>query len=380
MPAVRIAGAGCISAFGAGTAALTRGLATQSPSTAPFTRFPLRGIEGIPLCPIDPQAFAPGEHGAKALIRRAVDEALANARFAPQDLHAAALLIGSGSFLFAAEAEYRERLACGGDIATTPLRGTGWMAAQMAADLDIAGPTLTISTACSSSANTLAIAADWIRRGVVDRALVIGAEALSSISLSGFQSLMLLDPDGCRPFDRDRSGLQLGEAVAAIVLEATDDGDGARLLGAANLCDIHHVTGANPDGSAMAAVIDAALRDSGLQARDIAAIKAHGTGSPDNDLAEAAALRRVFGKQLPPFTSFKPYFGHTLGACGALETIALLGCLERGLLAPTLGFNTVDPELGVQPLTTAQTVGPGNYLLNFFGFGGNYAALVLRYD
>ena len=256
----------------------------------------------------------------------------------------------------------------------------GKVALRVADALGIEGPVLTLSTACSSSANALLVANALLRRGEAKYALVIGVEGLSVGALSGFHALMLLDPQGCRPFDAQRRGMQLGEGVGAVLLEA----DGAAhtadlLLGGANLCDTHHMTSATPDGSAMRAVMEMALADAGLRPSDVALIKAHGTGSLDNDTAEAAAMRSLFGAALPPFTAIKRYLGHTLGACGAIEVTAFLGCLRAGFVPPTAGFTQPDAALRVTPLSEFHPAPTGPVMFNFFGFGGNYASLLIAH-
>jgi len=210
---------------------------------------------------------------------------------------------------------------------------------------------------------------------------VVGVERLCATTLSGFSSLMLLDPRGCRPFDAARRGLHFGEGAGALLL-GTEDGANAqqpRLLGGASLCDVHHPTRANPDGSGMARCIRQALEDAGVAPAAIVAIKAHGTGSSDSDAAEAAAMRSVFAR-MPPFTALKGYFGHTLAACGAIETIALLAGLAQGHIPAVAGFETTDPEIGVSPLRRPILAAAGRYLLNYFGFGGNCASLVVGHD
>lgn len=152
----------------------------------------------------------------------------------------------------------------------------------------------------------------------------------------------------------------------------------ARVRGGANRCDTHHLTSANPNGSVMRDVMLEALASAGISVADVVAVKAHGAGSTDSDRAEAAALRAVFGAALPPLLALKRYVGHTLGACGTLETAALMGCVADGFLPAAAGFRVVDPELGVTPLREAVPARSGHYLLNFFGFGGNYTSLVLE--
>lgn len=399
MTAIRIRGLGLVSSYGIGLARAVEGLRAGRDGITPLTLFQLPFQDQIKVNQFDHSPFPPGEASAPAILEAAVSEALAAAGVEATALREAALVIGTGGYLFAAEAEYRRILAETGATSEPPLRAPGFVAQRVADDLGIGGPVLTLSTACSSSANALLVAADLIRRGEVARALVLGVEGLSQIALSGFHSLMLLDPAGCRPFDAARRGMQLGEAVAAVLLEAEASehaaGDallggrsrrpasrdtGASLLGGANLCDIHHVTSAAPDGSAMRAVMEMALADAGLTPGDITVIKAHGTGSPDNDSAEAAAMRGLFGERLPPFTGLKRYLGHTLGACGAVELAAFLGCLRAGFIPPTAGCETPDPELRVVPLAIQQPAPTGAVMLNFFGFGGNYASLIVGHD
>jgi 3-oxoacyl-(acyl-carrier-protein) synthase len=282
--------------------------------------------------------------------------------------------------LFAGEADFRRTLADTGQIIMPPLVPPGQAALQVAGKLGIEGPVLTVTTACSSSANALLVAAGLLRRGEVRRALVIGVEGLSAVALSGFHSLMLLDPEGCRPFDAGRRGMQIGEAVGAVLLETSDaDCSGDFLLGGANLCDTHHMTSATPDGSAMHSVMQMALADAGLLPTDVSVIKAHGTGSLDNDTAEAAAMRTLFGENLPMFTGIKRYLGHTLGACGAVELAAFLGCLRAGFVPPAAGFSHQDPALRVTPLTDSCPAPNGTVMLNYFGFGGNYASLLIAH-
>ncbi len=376
-PAIRIRGTGLVSAYGHGVPAAVTGLQAGREAITPLTLFSLPFQDQIRVNQFDHSAFPPGEDSAVAVIEKVADEALATAGLERAALRDAALVIGTGGFLFAAEAEYRRRYEISGAPSSPPLRAPGYMAQRSAELFGLRGPVLTLSTACSSSANALLVASDLIRRGEVTRALVVGIEGLSAITLTGFYSMMLLDPEGCRPFDARRRGMQLGEAAAAVLLEAAPQAEpGVTLLGGANLCDIHHVTGASPDGSAMRRVMEMALADAGLAPEQIVLIKAHGTGSLDNDTAESAAMRTLF-EDLPPFTVIKRYLGHTLAACGTVELAALLGCLQAGFVPPTAGFGQPDPELRVTPLTARLAAPRGPVMLNYFGFGGNYASLLV---
>lgn len=398
MPAIHIRGLGLVSSYGRGVACAVEGMRAGRTGITPLTLFSLPFQNQIQINQFDHAPFPPGSACATATMEAVAQEALAEARLDADALRDAALVVGTSSFLFAGEADYRRTLAETGEIIMPPLVPPGQAALRVAGQLGIEGPVLTLTTACSSSANALLVAAALLRRGEARRALVIGVEGLSAVALSGFHSLLLLDPEGCRPFDAGRRGMQIGEAVGAVLLEAGDDnggGDrllggrsrhpafrdtGASLLGGANLCDTHHMTSATPDGSAMRSVMEMALADAGLQPDDVAVIKAHGTGSLDNDTAEAAAMRALFGEDLPPFTGIKRYLGHTLGACGAVELAVFLGCLRAGFVPPTAGFTHPDSTLRITPLTGFRSAPKGAVMLNFFGFGGNYASLLIAHD
>ncbi|HJX16735.1 MAG TPA: beta-ketoacyl synthase N-terminal-like domain-containing protein [Acidiferrobacterales bacterium] len=398
MPAIHIRGLGLVSSYGIGVACAVDGMRAGRTGITPLTLFSLPFQNQIQVNQFDHAPFPPDSACATATMQAVAQQALAEARLDNAALRNAALVVGTSSFLFAGEADYRRTLADTGQIVMPPLVPPGQAALRVAAELGIEGPVLTLTTACSSSANALLVATGLLRRGEVRRALVIGVEGLSAIALSGFHSLMLLDPEGCRPFDAGRRGMQIGEAVGAVLLEAGDAarggdlllggrsrhpasrGTGASLLGGANLCDTHHMTSATPDGSAMRSVMQMALADAGLQPDDVAVIKAHGTGSLDNDTAEAAAMHTLFGADLPPFTGIKRYLGHTLGACGTVELAVFLGCLRAGFVPPTAGFTHPDPALRVTPLTEPRPAPKGAAMLNYFGFGGNYASLLIAHE
>ena len=380
MPAICIRGLGLVSSYGIGVARAVEGMRAGRAGITPLTLFSLPFQNQIQVNQFDHTPFPPDSACATATMEEVAQQSLTEAQLERAALRDAALVVGTSSFLFAGEADFRRTLADTGQIVMPPLVPPGQAALQVAAKLGIEGPVLTLTTACSSSANALLVAAGLLRRGEVRRALVIGVEGLSAVALSGFHSLMLLDPDGCRPFDAGRRGMQIGEAVGAVLLEAGDAARGGDLLlGGANLCDTHHMTSATPDGSAMRSVMEMALADAGLQPAEVALIKAHGTGSLDNDTAEAAAMRALFGDDLPPFTGIKRYLGHTLGACGAVELAAFLGCLRAGFVPPTAGFTRPDPALHLQPLTEFRPAPKGAVMLNFFGFGGNYASLLIAH-
>lgn len=248
--------------------------------------------------------------------------------------------------------------------------------------LGLEGPCSTVSTACSSGALAIAMAAEALLTGEADRMIAGGVDALSRLTLNGFNSLMLVDPAGCRPFDARRAGMNLGEGAAVLALELESHARKrgapilARLSGWGTSCDAHHATAPHPEGEGARGAMVKALESARLLPREIGYINAHGTGTRDNDLTEARALRSVFGSSVPPFSSTKGYFGHTLAASGAIEAVVSILSLTNEQLPPSLGFVNVDPEIGLTPLTKLTPAKPRFVMSNSFGFGGNNVTLI----
>jgi len=244
------------------------------------------------------------------------------------------------------------------------------------------GPTATFSTACSAGALAIATAAELIENDEADVALAGGADSLSRLTLNGFGSLLLLDAEGCRPFDAARAGISLGEGAAMLVLEAdeTARARGARILarlsGWGASCDATHPTAPDAQGGGAAAAMQQALERGGLTPLDIGYVSAHGTGTPDNDVMEARALRRVFGDAAPPFASVKRFFGHTLAASGAIQAVVCVQALREQAAPGNLGFEKMDPQIGLEPSRGFQSRRLQHVLSNSFGFGGNNVVLV----
>lgn len=242
----------------------------------------------------------------------------------------------------------------------------------------------TISTACSSSANTLMTGAEMIRSGKLDRVVAGGADAATRFTLNGFNTLMILDKAGCRPFDENRAGLTLGEGAAFLVLESEEIVNRehktilAELTGYGNANDAYHQTASSPDGTGAVMAMSLALSMSGLKPQDISYINVHGTGTQNNDLSEGVAIERVFGEHVPPFSSTKAFTGHTLGAAGAVEAVLAVLAIRHGLIYPNLRFETPMKELHIRPETTLQKdLDIRHVLSNSFGFGGNNSTLIL---
>lgn len=243
---------------------------------------------------------------------------------------------------------------------------------------DLEGPSAVVSTACSSSAKVFASAARMIDAGLVDAALVGGVDSLCLTTLYGFNSLELLSPAPCRPFDADRSGISIGEAAAFILLErpsAKIADDAVLLLGAGESSDAHHMSSPHPEGLGAQLAMRAALRSAGLAADDIDYINLHGTATPSNDAAEGKAVAALFGERVP-CSSTKGATGHTLGAAGGLEAVVAALALRHGFLPGGVQTARVDPTIPIQYLNANRMTAPARVLSNSFGFGGTNCSLV----
>ncbi|PLX13658.1 MAG: beta-ketoacyl-[acyl-carrier-protein] synthase family protein [Marinilabiliales bacterium] len=249
--------------------------------------------------------------------------------------------------------------------------------------LGIRGIVSTISTACSSSLNSIMYGARLIKNAYTDCVLVGGTDALTRFTINGFNSLMILDKEVCRPFDETRQGLNLGEGAGFLVLESEARAKAAgkkiygEIAGYGNACDAHHQTATSPDGDGPYLAMKNALDTANLDISSIDFINAHGTGTGNNDLTEGTALKRLFGDHLPPFSSTKAYTGHTLGAAGSIETIFSLLAMSNNCMLPNLNFSSAISGLGLLPNTTLDELIINNLLTNSFGFGGNDSSLIL---
>lgn len=240
-----------------------------------------------------------------------------------------------------------------------------------------------ISTACSSSANAIMLAARMIKHGKLDCAVAGGTDSLSKFTLNGFNTLKILDRKACRPMDKSREGLNLGEGAAYLVLESEESmkKNGSRpiaeLAGYANANDAHHQTASSPEGKGAFLSMQGALQTAGLQPKDISYINLHGTGTDNNDLTESRAVISLFGTDIPPLSSTKAYTGHTLAAAGAVEAVYSLLSIRESCLFPNLRFETPIEETGLIPITEIKKDKEIKHVLsNSFGFGGNCTALI----
>jgi len=242
----------------------------------------------------------------------------------------------------------------------------------------------TISTACSSSANSLMLGAELIRAGMLDRVIAGGTDAVTRFTLNGFNTLMILDKEGCRPFDENRAGLTIGEGAAFLVLESEANAlkHGKTiysiLSGYGNANDAYHQTASSPEGTGATLAMKKALEMGDLLPESISYINVHGTGTQNNDLSEGIALEKIFGEKVPRFSSTKSFTGHTLGAAGAIEAVISLLSVQNNMVFPNLRWSTPMKELRIRPVTELKReAGVKHVLSNSFGFGGNNSSLVL---
>jgi 3-oxoacyl-(acyl-carrier-protein) synthase len=242
------------------------------------------------------------------------------------------------------------------------------------------GPAITVSNACSSGTVAIKIALEMLRSGQARRVLAGGVDSLCRLVYYGFKSLQLIDPAGARPLDKNRRGMSLGEAAAMLLLVADDitPGDAVvEILGGGLSCDAYHPTSPHPDGEGALNAMRAAIQDAGISPSDIDYINLHGTGTPDNDLSEAKALKSLFGSCLPPLSSVKGAFGHSLGAAGAVEAVISAISISEGVIPENTGCQIPDLKLGLEPVMVPMEKKVRIVLSNSFGFGGNNAALVM---
>jgi len=242
----------------------------------------------------------------------------------------------------------------------------------------------TVSTACSSSANALMYGARLIKQGMLRRVICGGTEALTRFTLNGFNSLKNVDKRPCRPFDQQRNGLNLGEGAAYLVLESESlvrENNSvilAELSGYCNSNEAFHPTAPSPEGDGAYAAMKNALAMSGRSMADVQYVNVHGTATLNNDVSEGKALERLFGTQVPPFSSTKPFTGHTLAAAGAIEAIYAVLAIQHQVIFPNLNYSEKMEELSIAPETRLLEQVPVNTVIsNSFGFGGNNASLVI---
>lgn len=259
----------------------------------------------------------------------------------------------------------------------------GDVAQKIANELGLNGMVTTISTACSSAANSIMLGARLIKSGKLDRVIVGGTDALAKFTINGFKTLMILSDGYNMPFDNDRKGLNLGEAAAFLVLESDEMVAKqnkkvlARVSGYANANDAFHQTASSENGEGAFLAMEKAFQVSGLKPEQINYINVHGTATPNNDLSEGRAIVRVFGENnIPDFSSTKPFTGHTLAAAAAIEAVYSVLAIQNNVVFPNLNFKTPMEEFNMMPQTILKHKNIEHVLSNSFGFGGNCSTII----
>lgn len=397
---VAITGIGMVTAHGIGTDANWRNVLAGESSIRPITLFDTteyrtKHAGQIPSLPAAPwRRFPPSRADrASTILYHAVGEALAQSGLTSADWRASRSVVSLGTTLggmTSGERYHETYVKCGPSRARASLVMDHLAHAQPLHVMDefsLRGMPHVFSNACASGANAVGYGFRAIRAGEVDLALCGGYDPLCEFVFAGFHSLQALTTELCRPFDRDRSGLAIGEGAGILVLEPWDAARarGATILGEVagygESNDAFHMTRPDPAGKSAALAVRRALRDAGVAPRAVDYINAHGTGTPFNDVAEAAALVEALDSRARevPVSSSKSMFGHLLGGAGAVEGILTVLALRDGWLPPNVHYETPDPACGLRILRQAMRADRLRVAIsNSFGFGGANATLVFR--
>ncbi|MGI8967264.1 MAG: beta-ketoacyl-[acyl-carrier-protein] synthase family protein [Limisphaerales bacterium] len=396
---VVITGAGIITALGQGWKINAEGFRTGKTAFRPVTLFDVSKQRAkiaaeINLPTTFPSTFLSERHlnrmeRAGKFLLLAAHEAWQQSSWEPAENLPVVLGTTSGGMRLG-ENYFRQALQTPHSHRGQALRVAHYQAQRQAQDLadafGFSGPITLIANACASGANAIGHASELIRSGKSERVLTGGYDGLSHLVFSGFDSLQALSTTQCRPFDAHRDGLAPGEGAAIVTLEDLEYAKkrGAKILGgvvgSGAGADSHHLTQPHPQGDAALASMNAAIKSANLNSEQINYINAHGTGTPLNDSAEAAAINRFAGEHAKnlPVSSTKASIGHTLGAAGAIEIVICLMALREQWLPPSLTVQTVDAACQF-PIVREPTDVPLEYALtNSFGFGGANASLILR--
>lgn len=250
-------------------------------------------------------------------------------------------------------------------------------------ELKTSGPTQSVVNACASGTDAIGIGLQWIESGMCDVVIAGGCDALTRVTLNGFNSLMVMANAHCRPFDAERTGLNLGEGAGIVILESKQHTVArsakiqAKLSGYASACDAHHLTAPHPEGQGLIRAMLELFAHTELNAEDISFVNVHGTATKDNDAVEG----HVMSKLLPetPFFSSKGATGHTLGAAGAIEAALCVHCLQEGRIPPTTGLVTPDPTIAVKATTETTAVRKTTALSTSLAFGGLASVLAITH-
>jgi 3-oxoacyl-[acyl-carrier-protein] synthase II len=394
MKRVVITGLGVVSPYGAGVRSFWSGLSSGECAIRPITLFETDGFKSriageVPSEAVRALPASRRRSRADRFALAAAIEALEDAGLGRKARSQSGVIVGAvGGGMLEVEAWYWELVRSGEDRKRrSALRSVlpCSHAEVVAHRLALRGPKETVVMACSSGGASLALGADMIADGITPLMLAGGVDALTRICFMGFNALKLLDPEPCRPFDRDRRGMSLGEGAAFVVLEelehALDRGARpyAELLASGMSTDAYHVTAPQPTAEGATRAMVEALARAGIEAKRISYVNAHGTGTPQNDSIEALALTKVFGTNGLLLSANKSLIGHTMAASGALEAVATVLTLKHGLIPPTAHLVHQDPDIPFDCVPqVARRADVAFAMSNSFGFGGQNVSLIFK--
>ena len=394
-PRIAVTGMGIVSALGRGKAATLDSLLSSRSGVAPMsvldsvhTDLPVGEVKETTEALAEALGVSPSIPTTRSALLglMAIDEALEQAALSPISLREAAFVSATTvGGMDQSERYYLDFLTGDERNDYIALHDVGACTDWMASRYGPWGYVASVSTACSSAANAIIHGARLIAAGECRRVIAGGTECLTRFHLNGFNTLLILDHRRSRPFSASRAGLNLGEGAAFLVLEdeqiALERGQSplAYVTGWGNACDAYHQTATSADGEGPYLAMKQALERAQLLPSDISYINAHGTGTPDNDRSEFAALQRLFGEALPPFSSTKPFTGHTTSASGSIESVICLLAMQHGFIPPNLSDGEMlSPSCHpVAELQRRQTL--RHVMCNSFGFGGNDSALIFSF-
>jgi len=387
---VAVTGMGCICAAGADLAACMTSLFTGNPNPGPPRRFTSDHPNPYPVFELTASVLSGLSREQNLSLTATLGiatarQALEDAGWEPEALRRirTGVCIGTTVGCTMNDEGFYRIYRSGKPPDLTPIRRffNSNPAASIAKAFDLEGPCQALVNACCSGTDAIGIGASWIRQGLCDVVLAGGTDELSRVTYNGFISLMITDTGPCRPFDRDRKGLNLGEGSAVMVLESDRSchlrkkAPRVFVMGYGSAADAYHLTAPKPDGAGLKKAIADALSSGGKTMSEVAYVGAHGTGTPDNDRVEA----RVLHELMPgvPFFSTKGHTGHTLGAAGAIQAVLVAAFLKAGRIPASAGFHTPDPELLIVPTVDSRMISGKIALSESLAFGGSNAALLL---
>ncbi|MBU4262440.1 MAG: beta-ketoacyl-[acyl-carrier-protein] synthase family protein [Proteobacteria bacterium] len=367
---VYIAGVGIISPLGSGPAATQEALRANRSAIRPLDLFTVGHGKPLPVGQVDGLNEPSPLPRTHQLAYIAAMQAMSVCDRPPD-----AIILGTTTGgILTTEQLLREKVT---DKESYRYHGLASVAEYIAGEFGCKGPALVVSTACSSGAVAIALARQMLLCGKAATVLVGGVDCLCRLTYFGFHSLQLVDQQGCRPLDRDRHGMAVAEGAAMLLLTTQKPARPlAELLGAGLSCDAYHPAAPHPEGRGALMAMQAALADAGLNPADIDYINLHGTGTPENDLAEAKAVNTLFAAP-PPLSSIKGATGHSLAASGAIEAVVSTIAVSADILPANTGCRHPDPILGLLPLAGPISQRITAVLSNSFGFGGNNGSLAI---